>query len=130
MVVPKKARAGKTGSGMLLVAPFEERSMVKDLSDMPLVRLTVDPQPFVERCRQAQNGIRTDAEFKKNAEQAYAAWLGFYNGNLRKCGWDKPKLVEMANWFSTTMLLPEVPFLEKKTVGKMGLKGVPGLRVR
>jgi len=36
----------------------------------------------------------------------------------------------MANFFSSTVGLREVPFLEKKTVGKMGLKGVEGLRVR
>ena len=79
---------------------------------------------------QAQAQVRVNEDFRKSAEQAYVAWLGFYNSNLRKCGWDKEKLVEMANLFSTYMALPQVPFLEKKTVGKMGLKGVSGLRVR
>ena len=37
-----QARAGKIGRGMLLIHPFEERTMLKDLSDMPLRRLTTD----------------------------------------------------------------------------------------
>lgn len=68
-------------------------------------------------------------EIKDIAQKAYSAWLGFYNGNVRKCGWDQRTLVEHANFFSTTLGLHEIPALEKKTVGKMGLKGVPGLNI-
>ena len=60
----------------------------------------------------------------------YAAWLGFYNSNLRTVGWSKPELVQMANNFATVCCgLERPPSLEAKTVGKMGLKGTPGLRV-
>lgn len=106
---------------------------MKDLSDMPLQRIALDSlgvAAFQAPLAQALTIAHRDSEFRKSAEQAYVAWLGFYNSNLRKCGWDKPKLVEMANYFSKTLALKEVPFIEKKTIGKMGLKGVPGLRVR
>lgn len=43
-------------------------------------------------------------------------------------GWDTRRLVSEANKFALEGLQsPEVPALQKKTVGKMGLKGVPGL---
>ena len=35
----------------------------------------------------------------------------------------------MANEYADTMGCPEPPMVDKKVVGKMGLKGVPGLRV-
>ena len=60
---------------------------------------------------------------------AYQAWLGFYN-SVRELKWSKPELVANANRYALEcLLLPEIPALEPKTVGKMGLKGVPGLRI-
>ncbi len=37
--------------------------------------------------------------------------------------------VQQANHYSSIMGLAMPPALEKKTIGKMGLKGVPGLRI-
>merc|ERR1719235_1919586 len=61
---------------------------------------------------------------------AYQAWLGFYNSHLRKLGWSPENLVEYENYcFVDVCGLKEVPPLQAKTVGKMGLKGVPGLNI-
>ena len=65
----------------------------------------------------------------KSAQQSYQAWLGFYNGHLRKFNWDKPTLVYQANQFALMMGCQGPPRMEAKTIGKMGLKGVPGLNV-
>lgn len=70
--------------------------------------------------------VPRDAELKKRAELCYGAWLGFMNG-LKLLRWSKPHLVAQANLFAGQIGLTEQPRLEKKTVGKMGLKGVPGL---
>ena len=84
---------------------------------------------------------------------AYQAWLGFYNSQSR-LPWNKEQLVgdknlppkisparcvfvcfmycvqvQQANHYSSIMGLAMPPALEKKTIGKMGLKGVPGLRI-
>ena len=130
----RTARAGKGGNGMLLLAPFEVKPMMKSLSDIPLHEVAAESLGNISECRSSIEAIlpkaMTDGEFRKSAEQAYSAWLGFYNSNLRKCGWDKPKLVQEANWYSKCLGCEEVPILEKKTVGKMNLKGVAGLRVR
>ena len=61
---------------------------------------------------------------------ARQAWLGFYNSHLRKLGWDKPQLVRTANELAQCWgYSHQPPALQRKTVGKMGLKGVPGLHV-
>lgn len=55
------------------------------------------------------------------------AWMGFYNSSLRKLGWSKEDLVHFGNtWITQVCGRSEIPALEAKTVGKMGLKGVPG----
>lgn len=95
----RTARAGKSGSGLLLLAPYEERTMRKALNDMNLLSLQVsaaDVAAFEGTIANALGMVERDSELKKSAQQAYGAWLGFYNGNLRKCGWDKRVLVEVS----------------------------------
>lgn len=58
---------------------------------------------------------------------AISTRLGFYNSNLSIVRWSKGQLVEMGNAFSAIIGLDTPPALLRKTVGKMGLKGVPGL---
>lgn len=61
--------------------------------------------------------------------QAYQAWLGYYNSSTKALRWDKETLVARANDYVQQVLRGEVPELEAKTVGKMGLRGTRGLRV-
>lgn len=63
--------------------------------------------------------------------RAYLSFLGFFAGSgmLKPLRTDKQGLVAMANKLAMEgMHCPEPPAIEKSTVGKMGLKGVPGLR--
>ena len=61
--------------------------------------------------------------------QAWQSWLGFYNSHLKLVRWDKAELVQQANAFAPALGLAQPPALQRKTIGMMGLKGVPGLRV-
>ena len=66
----------------------------------------------------------------RTKEQAYVAWMGFYNGSCGKMGWGKPQLVQEANRYALEVLgCPGIPGILKKTAGMMGLKGVPGLNL-
>jgi ATP-dependent RNA helicase MSS116 len=128
----RTARAGKEGRGALLLAPYEKHSMTKKtLSDMPLE--PVDVPELNSKMNQAMDAALSNVGSKKelteSAEQAYRAWLGYYNGNLKKVGWDKKRLVKEANQWAKDVGLNQQPSLLKRTVGKMGLKGVPGLKL-
>ncbi len=126
----RTARAGKSGHGGLLLAPYEEKCMKKALSDMPLIitgNKYIPSSTTITVMNRGINSVNGHNELKKSAEQAYGAWLGYYNSNLRNCGWNKEILVQYANAMSTYFGLKNQPKLLKKTVGKMGLKGVPGL---
>lgn len=71
----------------------------------------------------------SDSETAKSARTAAVAWLGFYNSNMRRLGWGREELVHFANAFSQSVGLPELPAIQKKTLGKMGLKGCPGIKI-
>ncbi|KAB5573594.1 hypothetical protein DKX38_000788 [Salix brachista] len=62
-------------------------------------------------------------------EEAYYAWLGYYN-SIREIGRDKTMLVDLANRFSESIGFQKPPSLCRKTALKMGLKDIPGIRIR
>lgn len=61
--------------------------------------------------------------------KAYQAFLGYNKTYLKKLQLTPEGLVKLANEYARTMGCPEPPMIDKKVVGKMGLKGVPGLRL-
>ena len=63
----------------------------------------------------------------KSRETAYQAWLGYYK-SLKGITLEKVELVRYANQFSASMGFKEPPALSKMLIGKMSLKGVPGIR--
>lgn len=66
---------------------------------------------------------------RDSAKMAWSAWLGYYNGMLKKLGMTKTELVELSIFYAASIGLSQIPALPKKTIGKMGMKGVPGLRI-
>ena len=115
----------------MLLADYEEHWLTKrELKDMPLVPMEV-PQSAraVNAANQAIQNVSRNEKLGTSAEQAYRAWLGYYNGHLKKVRWDKKQLVAQANAWGSDVGLAEQPSLLKKTVGKMGLKGTPGLKL-
>ena len=124
----RTARAGKAGGGFLLLNDFES-FFLSQLSDLP-----VKQRPPLAPAAAAPLAQRLTGAFGRLSDVTlgcgYQAWLGFYNSHLRKLRWSQEELVARANGFALECLgLREPPPLEAKTVGKMGLKGVPGLNI-
>lgn len=127
----RTARAGKEGKGALLLSAYEEHHMVqKELGDMPLEATPYsETEKFAKIVDEALHNVVKNKGLRASAEQAYRAWLGYYNGHLKKVQWDKKQLVIQANMWAKENGLKDLPSLQKKTIGKMGLKGVPGLKI-
>lgn len=62
------------------------------------------------------------------AESAWAAWLGFYNSMSKRLNWDKRELVEHSKLFANSIGLKDIPNLPIRTLNKMGLNNVEGLK--
>ncbi|KAK4726374.1 hypothetical protein R3W88_031291 [Solanum pinnatisectum] len=121
----RTGREGKEGEGILLLAPWEQY-FLDDIKDLPMENWPVphlDPRVKV-KLEEAME--KMDASVK---EAAYHAWLGYYN-SVREIGRDKTTLVELANHFSESIGLQKPPSLFRRTALKMGLKDIPGIRIR
>lgn len=105
---------------------------LQTLKGLPIERKELAPLPregeveWADAVAATLASVPRDPELRKRAELCYGAWLGFMNG-LKLLRWSKEQLVAEANLFARHIGLTEQPRLEKRTVGKMGLKGVPGL---
>jgi hypothetical protein len=68
-----------------------------------------------------------DAAFGEDSERdgakmAWQAWLGYYNSQCKKLNITKEQLVVKSAEYAATIGLPQIPALQKKTIGKMGLQ--------
>lgn len=121
----RTGREGKSGEGIILLAPWEEYFM-NEIGDLPIEKY---PAPDIdqEMKQKVDDSIKiVDMSIK---EAAYHAWLGYYN-SIADIGRDKTMLADLANRFGASIGLEKPPALYRKTALKMGLKDVPGIRIR
>jgi ATP-dependent RNA helicase MSS116 len=132
----RTGRAGKAGQGLLVLSPFESLflselkglDVPRDDAIMEILNQPVDPETS-EMMESVLNRIRRgDTKLNASAQGAYQAFLGFYLSQLKRMSVNsKPELVSIANNFARTMGLDETPKIPKRTAGKMGVAGVPGI---
>lgn len=116
--------ATESGRGVFLVAAIEAYFPTRVLREINFVRTEPDLSsteqlgPIIDRMEESMVG------------KTYQAWLGYYNGHMKGLHWDKALLVAAANEFARDGLhAVSTPAIQKSTVGKMGLRGTPGLVV-
>ncbi|KAJ3172926.1 hypothetical protein HDU88_004380 [Geranomyces variabilis] len=121
----RTARAGKQGEGYLILMPNEKFFLRKlkgmDLQELPAPQDVEATQQLVDRALRQVS--------PQTKQQTYAAWMGYYKGFLRDLGWTPRDLVATANQMAADFGCAGVPPMAAKTVGKMGLRGTPGLNV-
>lgn len=121
----RTGREGKFGKGILLLAPWEQY-FLNEIGDLPIEKC---PAPDIghEMKQKVDDSIKiVDMSIK---EAAYHAWLGYYN-SIADVGRDKTMLADLANRFGALIGLEKPPAIYRKTALKMGLKDVPGIRIR
>ncbi|XP_066332947.1 DEAD-box ATP-dependent RNA helicase 48-like isoform X4 [Miscanthus floridulus] len=121
----RTGREGKSGKGILLLAPWEQY-FLNEIGDLPIEKC---PAPDIgqEMKQKVDDSIKiVDMSIK---EAAYHAWLGYYN-SIADIGRDKTMLADLANRFGASIGLEKPPAIYRKTALKMGLKDVPGIRIR
>ena len=131
----RTARAGKEGTGLLLLFPFESR-FLSELSgiDMPQDSYMTSilqqaskievPNWMVQNSLRIQNGGN---KLAISAQLAYLSFLGYYLGQARRIHLNKSDVVALSSEFSQAIGMDHVPALSPKLISKMELGGVLGV---
>ena len=127
--VGRTARAGKDGRAIILLTQSESFFLTVNpkfgIQPYPASTKILNDTSAAEKITNALQSIDP-----KSKQKAYAAYLGFMKAFAKRMQLDSTGLVKLANKFALEgMLCEEVPEMERKTIGKMGLKGVPGIRI-
>ena len=126
--VGRTARAGKDGRAVILLTQTESFFLSVNR------QFPIKPYPASDKVLNDPNAAdkmlsALQSIDPKSKQKAYSAYIGFMKGFVNKMRMSAAELVQMANQFALNgMQCDEVPEMEKKTIGKMGLKGVPGIR--
>ena len=127
--VGRTARADKDGRAVILLTEAETFFLNTNR------QLPIEPYEHTAAIKEDKKAAATAAQIMatnidaKAKQKAYSAYLGFMKGSMNKMKLTSAALVAMANQLAVLgMGCPEPPELDKLTVGKMGLKGVPGIR--
>ncbi|KAI1478732.1 DEAD-domain-containing protein [Daldinia eschscholtzii] len=120
----RTGRAGAEGKGTFIITSHEASFAKRTLND-----ITFEEAPADLSARQEVSEIAAKLD-PDTQGKAYQGWLGYYKGYIKPLRWDAARLVREANEFALKGLgAAEIPPLQKSTIGKMGLKGIPGLVV-
>jgi ATP-dependent RNA helicase MSS116 len=120
----RTARAGAAGRGIFVVSEAEAWFPTYSLREFKLQQ----QEPNLS-CAGEVSAIAARMGEEMQAK-IYQAWLGYYKNFCKQFKWSNEALVAQGNIFASEGLqAPETPAIEKKTIGKMGLKGVKGLRI-
>jgi ATP-dependent RNA helicase MSS116, mitochondrial len=131
----RTARAGSSGHGVLLLCEHEMPFVEKELRGLPIKGLDLGPLPspgqvaWFDDVQKTLHALDSIEELEKKAAKAYVAYLGFMNTNLRRLGWDKPRLAQEAQAFAQQIGLGALPAVSTRMLAKSGLAGVEGIRV-
>jgi len=131
--VGRTARAGSNGQATCLVYSWEEAFFFKRF---PRARKLVQ-QNIVEGIKDHHLDIQAmvdkaskNKDFDKVTQQGYQALLGYQGSSRGKMKLSAEQLVAILNDWIAVCGCSEPPALQKKTVGKMNLRGTKGLRVQ
>ncbi|CAK4031419.1 ATP-dependent RNA helicase MSS116, mitochondrial [Lecanosticta acicola] len=125
--VGRTARAGNEGRAVVLLTR-RESFFLKVNKNLPI---TPYPEELSNAAAAEHDEVQTafygiDETVKA---KAYQAWLGFHKTSMKQLQLNSQGLVQEGNEYAASMGCPEPPVIDRQVVGKMGLKGVPGLNV-
>jgi ATP-dependent RNA helicase MSS116 len=131
----RTARAGKDGTGLLVLFPFETKFLFElrgldvpennELTDiLSPIEVSVSQPWMIDNLSRIQSGGN---KLAASAQFAYLSFLGYYLGQVKRIRMDKTDVVKLSNDFSKALGLSHVPAISQKLVSKMELTGIPGL---
>lgn len=125
--VGRTARAGKDGRAVIILFSNETFFISTNRA------LPIQPYPTDIVAELPKYQTMVEKSFPRVQQEAkakaYQAFLGYNKTYTKKLRLQPKELVMIANDYAYAMGCPEPPMIDKRVVGKMGLKGVPGLNI-
>lgn len=125
--VGRTARAGNEGRAVIVLTE-NESYFVRVNRQLPITPYPTDVMSNLASAAPAVSKAFNDVD-ELAKSKAYSAFLGFNKTFMKNLCLDTSSLVRTANDYAYAMGCPEPPMIDTKIIGKMGLKGVQGLRV-
>ncbi|WVR08321.1 hypothetical protein IAU60_005374 [Kwoniella sp. DSM 27419] len=134
--IGRTGRAGAQGRGVIVLTSYESYFLNRgEMRDLPIAPHPGLPQALIDASGAAVTQAMVSEVSDESKAQAYSASLGYYKSELKNLRWSVADLVQNMNEYAARALLYAggkgnlPPPLLAKTVGKMGLKGTPGLNI-
>ncbi|KAK4541329.1 hypothetical protein LTR36_008087 [Oleoguttula mirabilis] len=125
--VGRTARAGTDGRAVILLTD-REKYFLSVNRHLPIQPYQVKISAIASQAAPSVDQAMAYVD-EKTKNKAYQAYLGFHKSFLKQLRLDPAGLVAESNQYAAAMGCPEPPMIDKMVVGKMGLRGVPGLNV-
>jgi len=124
----RTGRAGKDGEGVIVLAPFEESFIRKEVSDLPIVK--EDAQGLLADGNDAREVIHEAAANLPEGvvQDAYMSFLGYYSARMPLLNQPRSETLVQAEHFIRGFGVTETPHLSPNLLAKMGLNQRSGDR--
>ncbi len=129
--VGRTARAGSPGLAVCLVFDWEKQHFLQRYprAKTMIVDTAIASPVEAQQLQAMLAKFRGSSDFGSVTRSAYSAFLGYHNSMRSKHKINPGECVRIVNRWICSCGLDAPPSIEAKAVGKMGLKGVEGLRI-
>jgi len=125
--VGRTARAGNNGRAIIMLTDREKYFLTVN-KHLPIQQYPGNISSIASHVAPSIESSLARLD-EKTKQKAYQAYLGYYKSFCKQLRLDNAGLVALANEYAHAMGCPETLPIDKQVVGKMGLKGTPGLNV-
>lgn len=123
----RTGRAGREGEGIIVLAPFEEAFLQKEVADLPIQKVesaALTQQEITETNELVTKSIHSMEE--DMVREIYTAYLGYYSGRMPMLGQRRTMALTEANKFMEGLGITEIPHLSPRFLAQLGLGGAGG----
>ncbi|KAI7876801.1 P-loop containing nucleoside triphosphate hydrolase protein [Mucor mucedo] len=123
----RTGRAGREGEGIIVLAPFEEAFLHKEVADLPIEKVesvALTQQEITETNELVTKSIHSMEE--DMVREIYTAYLGYYSGRMPMLGQRRTMALTEANKFLEGLGITEIPHLSPRFLAQLGLSGAGG----
>ncbi|CAO3625849.1 unnamed protein product [Cunninghamella blakesleeana] len=120
--IGRTGRAGREGEGIIVLAPFENQFLKKDISDLPVEKLT-PPELDADEIKVNERALDFALKSVDNdyIREVYTGYLGYYAGRMIPLGKNRSQALDEAKNFINGLGIEQVPYLSDRFIKQLGL---------